>query len=138
MPVYLVRILFAWAMLGLLSGVGLIILGALLLTGRNPNQDGLQVVFRLIGFLLLFPPGFLLALWGAMMFWQARRIRQNKPTALRWAAGLMIAVEVTTWILVLLCVWNWLLLMFFVVIAVGVSATRIHLWRAVKRMPMKS
>jgi len=141
-PVYLVVILYLWALLGLLSGIGLLSPAVWLLMDRSGNQDGLTRMFQLIFLLLLVPPGLLLALWGGMMFWQAHRIRQNKPAALRWATGLMIAAEVLAWILTSLLVFisigapisAWLIPTCFAVIAAASTRTRIHLQRTAKQI----
>jgi len=130
-PGYLVVILYVWAVLDVLSGAFLAFVGFALI--RYDEGDP-------VGFVPLFV-GPMLCLWGGVTFWLACRMRQDQVKALRRAARLAFVAEAFAWVwagVIGVYIINDLggvkLKLFFVGVAVGVSATRMLLRRAVRRM----
>jgi len=140
-PVYLVVILYLWAVLDMLWGVVLVPLGGDLLA-KGIGYPGQW----LIG-LFLLALGVGLFLWGLMTFKLASQMRQHQVAALRQAASLTIVAEVFAWALpcvvfvmiMALTLFSWkdalAQSLFFACFAAAVSVTRMMLRRAVKRMP---
>ncbi|MCL2639548.1 MAG: hypothetical protein FWD53_01755 [Phycisphaerales bacterium] len=147
-PVYLVVVLYLWAVFDVLGGAFLGLGGVALLS---------MGAWSFGHFLLVLETG--LVGWGILIFWLANQMRwkkvaawrtkwmqQNQVAALRRSAILVIAAEIFAWVLAGTSLMALVYRvtepdkvvthpLFLVAIAVAVSVTRMMLRRAVKRVP---
>jgi len=142
-PVYLVVILYLWAVFAVLGGPLFSLSGLAVYLGIMENGQGFGLALSFGCPLCFVGPG--LVVWGGIMFMLTNRMQRHQVAALQRAASLMIVAEIFAWVwagifLVAVVVLSginldWPMVLFFVGIAVAASVTRMLLRRAVKRMP---